>query len=120
MRKFAVLAVAAAVTVGALGAAVAPASDAGAKKTVRVGVKGTKFSPKRVSIKRGDSVVWSWSDTGAPHNVVAAAGSARGSGDPVSSDRYKRTLRKKGTFVYYCEVHGSSDGSGMAMKVTVR
>lgn len=120
MRKFAVLALTATVTLGAAGAGVVPGSDAEAKKTARVGVKGTTFSPKRVSIKRGDSVVWSWKKTGAPHNVVSAARSNVNSGDPVSSDTYRRTFTKKGSFVYYCEVHGDSGGSGMAMKVTVR
>jgi plastocyanin len=119
MRKFAVLALAATVTAGA-GAGALSSSDAEAKKTARVGVKGQTFSPKRVSVKKGDSVVWSWKNASLPHNVVSAAKSSVNSGSPASSDTYRRTFSKKGSFVYYCEVHGDSDGGGMAMRVRVR
>ena len=62
-----------------------------------------------VSVKKGDSVTWSWS--GMRHNVVGT-----GLNSPkVTSGSVTRKFTAKGSFVYYCAVHGKG-----AQKVTIK
>ena len=103
-RKLAVAAVAAfAVT--------AVPAHAGATKTVSV--KNNSFSPGSVSIKKGDKVVWKWTQGGVPHNVTPAKG---GKGSATSSKKgftYAKTFASAGSFSYVCTLHSG-------MKVTVK
>ena len=102
IRKLAAAGVA--VTI-AVGAAVVPA-HAGSSKTVAV--KNNSFSPTSLSIKKGDKVVWKWTQGGVPHNVTP--------GSRTSSKKgfsYSKTFTKAGTFRYVCTIHPS-------MKMTVK
>lgn len=85
------------------------------------------FEPPEIIIQRGDTVVWV--HRGArPHGVRANDGSfdsspgcsfQNGGACMRSGDRYSRTFDQAGTFAYYCPVHGSANGVGMAGQVTV-
>src|SRR4051794_14281969 len=107
-RKLAVAAVAAfAVSVAAVPA------HAGSSKTVAG--KNNSFSPSSVSVKKGDKVVFKWTQGGVPHNVTPAKG---GAGSATSSKKgftYTKTFSKAGTFSYVCTIH-----SGMKVSVKVR
>ena len=102
LRKLAAAGVVATIAVGA---AVVPA-QAGSTKTVAV--KNNSFSPGSVNIKKGDKVVWKWTQGGVPHNVTP--GSSTSSKKGFS---YSKTFTRKGTFRYVCTLHSS-------MKMTVK
>ena len=78
--------------------------------TKRVGVKGFKFSPSSVSIKRGDTVRWSWSGS-IPHNVKGSGFKSK----TASRVTYSRKFSKKGTYRIVCTLHTRQN-----MKMTVR
>lgn len=63
-----------------------------------------------ISIKKGDSVKWTW--TGGPHNVYSS--SSVKSGSPKSGGTYTRKFTSAGTFKFYCQPHSA------IMKVTVK
>ena len=69
--------------------------------TKRVGVSGLKFKPATVSIKKGDTVRWSWKTGGVPHNVT---GKGFKSGNETSG-KFKHTFKQVGTYKYTCTLH---------------
>lgn len=86
-----------------------------AAATKRVGVFNNRFSPGKVSVGRGSTVVWTWRDGGVRHNVTPA----RGRGSKTSSrrgHRFSHAFRRRGTFRYSCTIHPST----MRMTVKVR
>jgi plastocyanin len=105
--KLAALAVVAAI--GAT-AAVVPA-QAGSSKTVAV--KNNAFSPTTVKIRKGDKVVWKWTQGGVAHNVTPASGGAGSKTTSKKGATFAKTFSKAGSFKYICTIHSS-------MKVTVR
>ncbi|HJT73608.1 MAG TPA: plastocyanin/azurin family copper-binding protein [Chitinophaga sp.] len=79
-------------------------------KTVKM--EGMRFSPKKIEISVGDTVVWV-NGSNMPHNVISDDGVV------VSSlmkkgETFLYVFRKAGTFPYYCQPHRS-----MGMKGTV-
>lgn len=86
-----------------------------------------EFQPANLTIRQGDTVVWVHRGQ-RPHGVRAADGSfesspgcsfQNGSSCMRSGDRYSRTFDQPGTYSYFCPVHGSANGVGMAGQVTV-
>jgi len=59
--------------------------------------------PSTLSIKKNDTVKFSWSG-GLPHNVV---GPGFRSGSPKVKSSYSRKFTKTGTFTVYCAPHSS-------------
>ncbi|HUR48475.1 MAG TPA: plastocyanin/azurin family copper-binding protein [Acidimicrobiales bacterium] len=92
-----------------------------------VGIVDDEFEPPEIIVQRGDTVVWI--HRGArPHGVRATDGSfesspgcsfQNGGACMRNGSRYSRTFDQAGTFSYYCPVHGSANGVGMAGQVTV-
>lgn len=81
-------------------------------------VKGTidnAFEPASIAVSVGDTVNWTWEGT---HNVVADDGSFT-SGEATADSAFDHTFATAGTFKYYCSIHGSAGGVGMAGTVTV-
>ncbi len=107
VRKLALMAVVASIAVAA---AVVPA-QAGSSKTVAV--KNNAFSPGTVKIRRGDKVVWKWTQGGVPHNVTPASGGAGSKTTSRKGATFAKTFSKAGTFKYVCTIHSS-------MKLTVK
>jgi len=92
-------------------------SAASPAATVDVTVTGNSFSPREVRIQAGDTVRWS-NRTGVAHDVVADDGSFNSG---ISSNfTFQRTFNSAGEFGYYCSLHGSSGGVGMAGRVIVQ
>ncbi|MBB4660902.1 copper-binding protein [Conexibacter arvalis] len=89
------------------GAATLPGGVAQAA-TRTVTLRDIAFHPARVTIARGDRVVWRWRDGGIRHNVVSR--SFRGTG-ARSSGSYGVTFRRAGTFRYRCTLHPGMDGT---------
>jgi plastocyanin len=96
-----------AVVLGALVALALIAAGASAKghKTKMVTINGSmgsyNFAPKKVKIKKGDSVKWSW-NSDADHNVTFKKHHSKTASQVTG---YKLTFHKKGTFKYMCTIH---------------
>jgi plastocyanin len=86
------------------GIGVLPARPAEAA-TRQVDMANMRFSPPRLQISPGDTVVWEASDDS--HTVSARDGtfdsSTRGTMD--EGDQFRWRFRAPGTFAYYCRVH---------------
>jgi plastocyanin len=71
---------------------------------------GTKAAQD--TVPAGQTVVWTWTGTGATLHSVVSDGPATfpGSGDPQSGDgtTYMFTFTAPGTYNYHCAVHGLS------------
>ena len=93
-------------TVGAVAAVAAP--SLAANKTVKV--DDDFFSPKVVTINKGNTVTWKWVGSN-PHNVQFKGFKSK----TITNGTYKHTFRKRGTFRYVCIIH-----SGMTGKVIVK
>lgn len=87
------------------------AMDAGAvlaaKKKHKVTIKGDnisnyRFAPKKLTIKKGQTVHWSW-NSNADHNVTFAK---KHSDTATKVTDFKIKFKKTGTFKYSCTVHG--------------
>ena len=103
MRKLTLI-LAGALAVAAIAAAAAVAA------TRSVSVDDDFFSPKSVSIRKGDIVRWRWVGDN-PHNVT-------GKGFRSATKRsgtYSHRFRRSGRFSVVCTIH-----SGMRMAVRVR
>jgi plastocyanin len=88
-----------------------PARPAGAA-TERVQLAGTRFTPPRLEIEMGDSVVWEAADDG--HTVTARDGTFDSSprGLMAEGDEYRFRFRLPGRYAYYCRVHQSRGMQG--------
>jgi plastocyanin len=90
--------------VAAAAAAVVPAQAASTKT---VAVKNNAVSPGTVSIKRGDTVAWRWTQGGVDHNVTPAKGGAGSRTTDQKGYTFTKKFTKAGTFVYVCTIHSS-------------
>ena len=86
--------------------AVAAPMAEGANKTVVV--DNFKFSPATVSVKKGDTVTWSFRRDAAPHN---AKGSGGISSRTMRTGTYKKKFTRSGTFRYVCTLHKNMKGT---------
>ena len=78
----------------------------------RVEMAGTKFSPAKVQIEIGDSIIWEAADDG--HTVTARDGSFDSSSRGLMSegDQYRWRFRTPGSYAYFCRVHGDRGMKG--------
>ena len=91
-----------------------PSTDA------NVAVINNSFSPASLTISAGTTVVWTWNSSAQNHNVAPAASEPARSGNPVNGPHtYQYTFNTPGTFVYFCEVHGTATG-GMRGTIIVQ
>jgi plastocyanin len=99
--------------VGMIG--VVPTGPAGAY-VERVELSGMRFTPARLQIQMGDTVIWEAEDDG--HTVTARDGSFDSSsrGAMAEGDQFRWRFRVAGTYGYYCRVH---QGRGMQGEVVV-
>jgi len=99
----------------------ATAADAGTAapqhRTVQVG--DNFFAPARLTLSRGAKVTWRWPDAaGDVHDVKLRSGPKgvrKFQSEPAASGyRYRRTLRKPGTYRLICTFHAQE------MKMTIK
>ena len=76
--------------------------------TVNVAIKGMKYTPASVTIKTGDSVVWTNADQ-RDHTVVAGDGSFS-SGNIGPGATFSFAFTKPGKFEYSCSLHPRMKG----------
>ena len=84
-----------------------PAASSG--NAVSVTIQGFKFNPADVTVKVGDTVVWTNQDS-APHTVESADGMLK-SDELSKGDTYSWTAKKAGKHDYHCGIHPSMKGS---------
>jgi plastocyanin len=78
-------------------------------KAQKVAIKNLKFEPGKVTIKVGQSVIWTNKDD-HDHTVVAKNGSFE-SENLVSGDSFKHTFAKAGKYEYFCRYHPRMKGT---------
>jgi plastocyanin len=83
---------------------------AGVSATKSTSVRDNSFSPRSLSVRRGDTVRWRWSGRN-PHNVVG-----RGFRSPVKrTGTYSRRFSRRGSYRVVCTIH-----TGMRQTITAR
>lgn len=95
--------------------------------THSVSVVDNEFEPPTITVTAGDTVEWTH-DGSNPHTVTASDGSWDSHPDcesfdddcMMSGDTYSETFDETGEFTYYCKLHGTADGEGMAGTVVVQ
>lgn len=95
-------AIALAMLVAGLAGATGPAA-ATKPATVRVAIEGMQFSPADVTVKPGDTVIWTNKDIVA-HTVTSKSG-AFDSKVIAPGATFKYVARRKGAFAYICSLH---------------
>ena len=112
MRKLIVLALVA----GCLGVLASVAMAA--TKSVKVGDNYYVRSSgvPKITVSKGTKVKWRFG-SGTPHTVTVKSGPAKFGSPSKTSGSYSKTLKKRGTYVIYCTIHGFSD---QRMKLVVK
>jgi plastocyanin len=83
------------------------------KSNVVVPMRGFVFNPDQVVVPFGATVVWVNQD-GAPHTATSDDGQAFQSDLIGKGQSFSFTATELGDFAYFCELHGSAGGVGMA------
>src|SRR2546423_12513679 len=97
----------------ATAASLTPAGRAGAADMAGVVVRDSNFSPNRLTVHAGDTVIFAKAqDSQLAHSVTSDTGAF----DAELSDKRYIGLRfqQPGTYAYHCRYHGAAGGSGMA------
>jgi plastocyanin len=90
---------------------IATVANAAAAETIKITIKGFKFSPAAVTAHVGDKIEWTNNDA-MPHTSTAKSGEWD---LPVPAGKSATLLLKtKGAFDYFCKIHPS-----MTAKLTV-
>lgn len=96
-----------------------------------VDVVDSAFEPPTLTVMAGDQVTWTSSGS-LPHTVTASDGAFDSNPDCASfsdggsgacmdnGETFDFTFDTPGTYAYYCKLHGTSDGSGMAGTIVVQ
>lgn len=93
---------------------------AGQVSAVTIRGSGSSWRPSTVDIDRGDRV--RWRAASGTHTVRAYGGGWRYSKRISPGESVSRTFRQRGTYRFYCSIHGSVAGgrcTGMCGKVRV-
>jgi len=77
-----------------------------ASADTQVSIKDFKFQPDQVTIKKGDTVIWTNIDP-VPHDVKSKGFE---SPDMKKGETYSKTFNEAGTFDYLCEIHPNMKG----------
>ena len=74
-------------------------------KEHRVEISGVKYMPAKLTVKKGDTVVWVNSDD-RDHTVVSSdKGKTFNSGKIAAGEEFQHTFDGAGKFEYGCEYH---------------
>lgn len=91
-----------------------------APTTASVSVVNFNFNPATVTVSAGTTVVWTWGPGAIQHNIVPVGSQPTRSGDPANAPHtYQFKFDAPGTYVYFCQVHGSA-GGGMQGTIIVQ
>ncbi len=79
-------------------------------QTYNIEIKGHVFSPKTLTIKKDDIVVWTNMDS-SKHTVTSDSGNELDSVLLSKQETYSNTFDKVGTYNYVCSVHSNMKGT---------
>ncbi len=85
---------------------------------VTIDMANFAYQPGDITVAAGTAVTWVNKDSGMRHSATAADGSFD-TGLLDGGQEATIVLNTPGTYIYYCTLHGSPDGSGMAATITV-
>ena len=91
--------------------------DEGETAVTQAFLQNFTFAPADLTVTAGTEVTWINQD-GAPHNITFVDGSVA-SDNFFQGESFATTFTEPGVYNIYCTLHGSPDGSGMALRVTV-
>jgi plastocyanin len=87
-------------------------------------ISNNAANPSSLTVPVGTTVTWTWPSGVFDHDVTPRPSSGNmpsGSGSPQNGPAtYTFTFNTAGTFGFYCTVHGTPQGSGMAGQVIVQ
>ena len=85
---------------------------------VTIDMANFDYEPGDITVPAGTAVTWVNKDSGARHSATASDGSFD-TGLLDAGEEATIVLDTPGVYIYYCTLHGSPDGSGMAATITV-
>ncbi len=89
-----------------------PATPTPATASVVVQVKGMKFSPETITVKRGAKVTWNFVDNGVPHTVTGLRDFGMALNSPILKEGdYSYVFDRIGTYQYICTLHPNMKGT---------
>jgi plastocyanin len=88
-----------------------------AQQVVTVEMQDFQFAPKTITIAAGTTVNWP-NPGAAPHTTTSDTG-LWDSGQKAPGESFSFTFSQAGTFPYYCTLHGTAGGVGMAGTIIV-
>jgi plastocyanin len=94
-------------TGGAFAAGAAVDASAGKPATHRVVIDGLKYEPETLTVRRGDTIVWTNKDP-FPHTVTAPG--KFDSHDIAANGSWKYVTRAAGEYAYICTLHPNMKG----------
>ena len=90
---------------------VLPAYADGTPSTTTVVIDNFSFSPARLSVSAGTTVVWRNEDD-MPHTIVNDAKPREFKSPPIDSgEQFSWTFSKAGTYAYFCSLHPRMTGT---------
>lgn len=92
--------------------------DGDVVETSEVSMVGNQFDPRNIHIDPGATVTWTNDDSTA-HTVTSASDNWSLDTEVAGGESAEFTFEESGVYDVYCQFHGSSDLSGMSMKVGV-
>lgn len=81
------------------------------EKTYDISIQNSTFSPENLTLKIGDTVIWTNQEK-TPHTLTSSAGGlAEISSKMLDQDqKYNHTFQRAGTFHYHCTLHRDETG----------
>ena len=73
-------------------------------KTYNADIKNFAYSPSTLTVKKGDTIIWTNQDT-TKHTVTSDSGSELDSELLGKGETYSHTFSTEGTFAYHCTPH---------------
>lgn len=111
-----------ALTSTACGASSTTSSSTQNWPTLEIAVSDNEYTPANITVHVGQSVHWTYGGRNKHDIKVAKEPSGFGislEDFSAANGSYTYEFVKKGTFVYYCSIHGTKNGRGMAGTVKV-
>lgn len=105
LRRGAVALLATTAATAAVVPTVAGATGARAAATKTVHIVDIAYKPKKLTVRKGTTVRWSFDDQIVAHTVTSTGSKRFKSSPEKRSGTYKVTFRKAGTYRYFCMVH---------------
>jgi plastocyanin len=95
-----------------------------------VAIGGNEFSPAKLKVAAGDTVIWFWNGPDTQHSVTSEPGQDErfdsDPGEPAplvrhrAGDAYSHEFDRVGSYRYFCKVHASMRGTVEVSKAPAR